>query len=368
MQRRTQALGVLLVAAATACAGSDAPEAVRTTTAPPVTTSAVSPASAPSTPGPSTPGPSTPATPATSAPPVAALLCTPAPDGSTTIVTEPDWTVGDVRRLELRKGRTDETGVNADTFGVTPVELEVVASTSSGFAFAWRTSTSTILNAPASAETQAQLEELLAELPTQSIEYRIGSDREFLGVDNIADLRAQMLDVIVLFEEIGVFDDPEVQARLTNLYESMDDATLTVMLAEPIQLLHFFEGAELVVGDEISGADELPNALGGPVIPAFTTVGLARMIDDDGCAEIVQTTTPDPSQFGQIMVESLIESGLAPPDAPLDEAMLDFDVENRIVAQYDVAAARFRRVTATQTITVGDQTRVDTTILEDRNL
>lgn len=272
--------------------------------------------------------------------------------------------MGDIRQFEVESGRSG-VDVGAGALAVTPVELEVLSTGPGETQLVWRSDLTDVVVAGADPATAEMVEDMAAELPAADIVYSIDRDHRFLGIENTAELREAMLVAFDLLVERGVMPEGDALAATRSLFVNLPDAQLGQLLSEDIQVLHLFDGVQLAAGERVEFDDRLPNAFGGDPFPALTVVELTRMVDEDGCVEIVQTTTPDPASFAAILTDSLARSELSPGDGGVDLTDLDFDIENGIVAQYDHATGRLRQVRATQRITVDGSTRTDTLIIRD---
>lgn len=360
---------VLVIAVSAACSSADGstdiagPSTSATSTAAVPSTTALPAATASTT---AAPKPTDPPVGTSAAPSAAgAGLCEPAPPDASGIATGPDWFPGEVRQLEVESGRSGSGSDSPGGLAVTPVELEVLDAGPDGYRFAWRAATSDVVVAGASPATAEAAEDVLAELPTPTIVYSVTADHEYLGVENTEEMRAALIESIDFLAERGVIPEDEAFERVRGLYETLDGPTIDQLLTEEIRTFHLFDGVELADGEQVRVDDLLPNALGGEPFPAETVIELTRIVDEDGCVEIVQTTTPDPVRFGEILAESVVASGLVPAGTPLDEVDLVFEVENRIIAQYDYASGRVRQIRATQRVEVDTTTQTDTLIVRD---
>ncbi len=218
-----------------------------------------------------------------------------------------------------------------------------------------------------SPEELESLENLIAEIPKQRIQYQVDTSGIYLNATNQDQIRADMsitLEALIESELI-----PGIE-QATTLLASMTDEQLAQLLTEPVQVYHSMAGVQLDLNTPIGFDDELPNTLGGEPFPAATTIEATNLVDDDGCVEITYRTTLDPELALPLLFESVARAfDLEDPNeqehAELEAMVESFQIENLIVGQYDTATGLFYRVTATQTITDGSDEQVDTTVITD---
>lgn len=294
----------------------------------------------------------------------AVSLCEPAPAGTTTVLPLPPWTEGVQRELELQIGRSNTVSPTPEGFSRTPVNLTVEAGTDHGWVMRWELESTVLDGIDVPEEAREMTAELLSSLPPQQIGYELRADRVWLGVTNAEEIRAATMEMLdLVFDLHG--DDPAV-GQTRDLFESMPDDALARLYSEDPQVFHVLEGIELTVDDPIEFPDQLPNALGGEPFPAVTTVEILEVEDDDGCIAIQMQVLPDPERVMSILMDTL--ASFLPPGTSqqeLEAAAEGFEIENRIVGQYDLGSGYFRRITATQRVGDGAMERVDTKIITD---
>ncbi|MEM9204445.1 MAG: hypothetical protein AAGC53_22620 [Actinomycetota bacterium] len=293
------------------------------------------------------------------------LECTPAPVGTTSIGTAVSWADGMERQLQLQLGRADSTRPSADALSLTPVELRVSGS-EGNWTFLWEAATPSFDEVGISSTMLARLGPALDALPHQRIEYRVDRDPYRIDVLNAPELRDNALRTIEILS--AVFPNEESRTAAEQLYNgASDDGIAALFFNEPL-LFHALEDGFFSVGDPVVFDDVMPNSLGGDPFPALTSIGVAELIDDEGCVAVEITTVPDPELLFPILFQT-VEAAFGDVDAQSDAdiAMMaeSFSIETRVTGQFDYGTGRFRRITSVTEIASGRDTRIDTTIITD---
>lgn len=272
------------------------------------------------------------------------------------------WPIGEPRTIEVRIEKEDprpgRSGSSTTSFTLTAIE-----ATDEGTIFEWLAG-ETDLSALGIPDI-VDLDPFLDRIPRERIVYLIDDFGVFAEVQNVDEIRAnalQSLDVVRDIDPRAAQDGAFEQIR--TLYTSMDDSSIVATFAERPLVFHAFDGFDLDEGEIVMGDDVLPNAFGGEPFPAIVTVSHVPGYDADGCEVVVVRTVPDPTQFGRILFETLNTTfdGEFDPEEDADE-IGDFAVENVVTLQFDNSMNSVRRIVATQEVTAGGQTRLDTTTM-----
>ncbi len=366
-------LAVLMIAAASACAGGDPQTAASSKTAAPATTDGD-----PTTTVSSTTTVDELASPAETSTPddgtlnndagrvgLTDVLCTPAPAATTSVLPRPPWAEGVERDLELEFGRQDLLSDPAAGLSLTPARLTVEGGENSEWSFEWEAESTVTEALPLPPESLRQQEPLLAEIPLQRVRYRLGEYRQWLGIDNPDEIRQSALTGLDFVAEAMPAEQQLIE-QSRQLFAGMNDEQLSVAFAGDPIVFHTLEGAELEVDGVIEFEDLLPNALGGEPIPSITTVRVAELIDDDGCVAIEMRMVPDPEQLIAIVVDTARATfGSELTEAELEAFAESLEVESVIGGQYDHGSGFFRRVASIQRVAIGFEERIDTRIITD---
>jgi hypothetical protein len=184
----------------------------------------------------------------------------------------------------------------------------------------------------------------------------------FDGVENVDEIRSEILEAADVLAEIGAIDDP---TSLEEFYGNLSDDGIAQIFSERPITYHALDGFPLEVGQPLAFDDQLPNAFGGAPFPAMTTVEITNLVDADGCIEVTMTVVPDPEQFFPILEQSMRESGLVDEANPFDPATLEADIVNTVVGQYDGATGFAKSVYASQLIEMDGERRLDETTIRD---
>jgi hypothetical protein len=289
-------------------------------------------------------------------------MCTPAPDDATSIVTGPDWIVGASRQLQMEDGRSG-SGQSVGGLTITPVVLDVLASEPSTVGLAWRAGRGAPIAGTTTSDAAA-ISEVLADLPTTDILYTLDGAGAFVGVENIEEQRAALIDTIDALADHGAIPD-DVHERLRTAYDQLGDQQIGQVVSEPMQLFHALDGLTLEVGERIELDDLVPNALGGEPFAAVTTIELVQMVDEDGCVAIERHTVPDPDHVSQMLLESIAEQGMLPDQVSIEDGTDGLEVEMVIRAQYDYESGRLRQIRSTQRVSLGAEVSTRTLIIHD---
>lgn len=286
------------------------------------------------------------------------ISCSPLPDSTTTVSMLPPWGDGVTRSLELQIGREDSRQPTSAGLSLTPVQVRSTAIDDDVTELTWEAEASVLDGLGLSADDL----DALGEIPPQRFEYRLGSDRLWLGADNTEEIRATALTTIDLLADS--FDEQTLQ-QVRALYESMPDENLAQLFTEEPRLFHSLEGIALTIGTAAEAPELLPNALGGDPFPAITTVEIVDLVDGDGCVSIELRTVLDRDETDRILADTLEARFPDSSAADLESIMVGFEIENLVVAQYDAGSGFFRTVTGTQRTSDGSTERVDTKIITD---
>lgn len=289
-------------------------------------------------------------------------VCEPAPENPPSIRIGDDLAVGDKFNLTIKLERSGP-GVPADIAGLTPVTVEVESVDGAGALLRWRSSATALTGFVVPEDELRQAGISLADLPLQDILYRVDNDGYFAGIQNTEEVRSAALEALDVFA--GVMPNDGSAQALENAYRSMGDEQIALTFAEETFLFHSMDGGLVEPGEVFEYDDLLPNSLGGEPFPATTTFSVTQLAGQGGCVEVSLITVPKGDEFARIMWET-VEGTFG---APADEAgVIDsFDVRSEIVASVDYASGQVRRIRATQEVTAGGQTRVETSTITRTN-
>lgn len=265
---------------------------------------------------------------------------------------------GEVRELVLEIANDDpRTGATGPSS--TPYTLTTLATDDTGTIYDWLAG-STDLSAVGFTDS-AGLDGLLEDLPRERIIYRIDNSGAFAEVQNIDEVRSNIVESVELLRTIAPESELGTLDQTLALYQSLDDDAIIATFAERPRIIHRFDGMSLDEGQVLEGQSSLPNGLGGPPFPAVVTVSHLPGLDAQGCEVIEIQTVPDPVEFDRIMRESL---GAA-LDVDTPEFEFEFDVRSTTTLQFDNGANRVRRIVSSETVAVaGDSVTESTTITD----
>lgn len=284
--------------------------------------------------------------------------CEPAPENPGSIRIGSDYATGDEFDLEIKLER-EGPGVPTDAAGVTPVTVQVESVDSAGALLRWRSEATALTGFVVPEDELLEAGISFADLPLQDVLYRIDTGGYFAGVQNTDEVRSAALKALDVFA--GVMPDDGSAQALENAYRNMGDEQVALTFAEETLLFHSMDGGVVEPGEGLEYDDLLPNSLGGEPFPATTTFSMTQLFGEGGCVEVSLLTIPKGDEFARIMWET-VEGAFG---APADEADVidNFDVRSEIVASIDYATGQTQRIIATQEVTVGGQTRLETTTI-----
>ena len=291
--------------------------------------------------------------------------CTPLEPETTTVVANPRWVDGMKRNLVVVRQRVDSlTRYGSEPSTTTSVSLTVAAA-EDGWAFSWPYGASQFYGLSGSDE---QAVEQLGNLIPDPVElqYRVDQWGIFAGVENPGQVRQFATDMVAGFSQAGV--DPAIADGLRQLYASMTDEQLTAGFSEDPQLFHYFDGAELDIGEEYTAEVELPNQLGGAPFPAQSTIRIRQVADADGCVVIEESTVVDPASVAEILRDSLAETFGAEGAEAVESlpAVGDIRIDNSITARWDPGSGFFVEVKGRQAISIDGREQVELTLIADQ--
>ncbi len=271
------------------------------------------------------------------------------------------WVDGEQRTLELEISK--DRPVTEQASSVTVVDLRATALPDGRWSMEWANQETAISDLGLPDAVLGEAEEALARVPKVEIDYTLSARGFIESIDNTAEIRAAMTETLNLLAELQPGDAALLE--LTELYTQLPDEQIQVLFTEDVQLFHAFDGISLAVDNPLSGADLLPNSLGGAPFPAITTLAIDELAGDDGCVRVSIRTIPDPDRFAEIVAQTVAdvfgEDTVDGDSDPYD----GMSVENLIVATVDGRTGRVLRVDATQSIDLLGDSRTDRKTVSD---
>ncbi len=203
-----------------------------------------------------------------------------------------------------------------------------------------------------------------AELPP--IRYRLFDDGVLGDVENVDDLRSALLNTMQAISKASGGSDPTV-TQLIGVYEGMSDSDLALLMTEPMQIYHFFDGVAVDVSAGEVDETALPNVFGGDPIPAIARLEVETLADEGDCVVLRHVTEIDSERAAPIIAESLATTFGASSDrsAEFETFMSQLRIENTIRVRIDGATGRVVESVGSQVASSGDEEQTETTTIRD---
>lgn len=286
-------------------------------------------------------------------------ICTPLEGDQTSLVAVPPWEPGVTRAYKLSKTKTGtNNGTTTSTTQTIRATATVLEASADGIRIQWEQGDYELVGF-ATPATKRALAALNA-LPPLRVSYWIDADRLWSGIDDVEGLRRHALSVL---ESGAAGDDEATLALLADVYQNLSQSELEGSFLEYPLLLHDMEAT--LFDAELQSLDDslVPNALGGPDIPATVTLQLADAIDAEGCAVVEVISVTDPDETARVFSETLESTFGADDDQTLDLGIQEMRITTR--GRYDPGSAFFVEIASTESSVFGQfEGSASTTIVD----
>ena len=289
--------------------------------------------------------------------------CIPPDDRTAPITFLPNWEQGEVidlerKEIEDRAGRPIELGTS-----YAPVEIVVREANSDSFELTW-TLGEAFLDLDDISIPDSELLDQFLELAKMRFEYETDETGLFLGVtnpDEIADRMETAMDLLIEITGESLTEGQGIDVR--SLMQS--DTFIQTVASQDIALYHGIYGLVLDPTQIERYETLLPNAFGGEPFPAIQTIEVTSTANEYGCVVVAMTTEPDPEAFVEILMDSMPDSAAPTTDEERAE-LAEMEIRNDLEFIYDPDTGRMRQVSGTQTVSLGDDYRIETVILTEQ--
>ena len=203
--------------------------------------------------------------------------------------------------------------------------------------------------------------QILSESPREHLVYTFNPLQGTIDVQNIDELRANIIEATSLLSSLDSESGAESFQQIIEVYNSLPDNEIAAIFSERAQALHHFDGTVLYDGDQLQGADVLPNPFGGEPFTGISTITHMPELDAEGCEVVEINTVLDPENAARVLSDTL--GTTFDIDAPDFDAIIA--IENTVTLQFDNGTNRVRRVSAVQELTVEGLMASESLIITD---
>lgn len=253
----------------------------------------------------------------------AALRCEPLPSDVEEIDTAPHWEDGETVEYELIQYHRTEEG-----HSTTPVRVTVLEAGPDGYLLSWDLGKTTFDLPALGGSLSGDALGAIGQITNIDLEYEVNAWGEYLGLQNIDEVRDRMVEAFQIMGELRGEPVPEDALAALLEPEALENIT-----TKDVQRLHQHYGWVLSPGERLEYESALANPITGDPVAADATVELVDAHGADGCVAMRTSTVMDAEAFLESVTAIIDELGGEPLDP--EEVTQEFYVEIATEVRWD---------------------------------